>query len=658
VTDRRAYAYGFAAAAVILAAAGLAFDLFVADEHADFSWIAPGVTAVIVGPAAFGVIVVRRQPGNLIGLLLTTQGAALGLMAFVDRMAYAGLDEPGLPGWEWAILANDVLWPLMFSSLVAIAFVFPDGRLLPGRGWRWTARAGLLGLVGSILGMAASRDALPEPWADVERPMPDALEFLAWLMAIAMPAALFAVLAAVWAVRTRFKAATGVERQQLRWLALASLIVPIALAIGFLGGNDSIAGVAAVIAGTAIPAAIAVAITRYRLYELDHLVSRTLVYATLTVLLGAAYFGVSLAAGLATGDSGRFATAAATLAVAAAFRPLRARVQRAVDRRFDRVRYEVLDRIERFNANVREGSATPESIGHVLASALGDPTLELLFWLPESQLHVDAEGHTRDPADTRGRESTPVRRGALELGVVLHARAERPATLDAAVSAAGLAIEIARLRVEVRRQLAEVDASRARIVAAGDDERRRLERDLHDGAQQRLVSIGLALRHTQHGLPEEADALRADLDGAVAELSGAIAELRELSQGLRPAHLDHGLQDALQELARRAPLPVEVDVPAEDLPDGVETTAYFVACEALTNAIKHAGASSVRIEGGRENGHLRLQVSDDGAGGAERNGGSGLLGMADRVAAVGGTLAIDSPSGAGTTVTVELPCAS
>src|SRR5207247_1564661 len=192
---------------------------------------------------------------------------------------------------------------------------------------------------------------------------------------------------------------------------------------------------------------------------------------------------------------------------------------------------------------------------------------------------------------------------------VHHDRAlsERPDLLESVIDAAGLAIEIGRLRAEVARRLAEVEQSRARIVTAGYEERRRLERNLHDGAQQRLVSIGLAVRHVQAQLPDaspEAD----QLDAAVDELGRAIEELRELARGVRPAGLDDGLEPALEGLARRSPLPTTVRATPERFDDGVETTVYFVASEALANAAKHARASLVSLEVARTNGTLILTV--------------------------------------------------
>ena len=433
------------------------------------------------------------------------------------------------------------------------------------------------------------------------------------------------------------------------------------LSTGAVGGATYLA---TSVTQVAVVAAVTVAVLRYRLFEIDTLISRTAGYAVLTGLLAAVYVAIALVGGVAVGTGSRWTTAAATLAVALAFRPLRARVQRVVDRRFDRDRFDGLRRAERFLGDVRAGRAEPEQVGRVLAEAVGDDRLELYFWLPDGALFdgpvfADAGGteHRELPAD--GRERTPVRSGAQQLAVVLHAPSDRPALLREVLETLGLAVEIARLRVEVRRQLARVRDSRARIVAATHAERRRIERNLHDGAQQRLVSVGLTLRHVQHrlrptgGSPDDTAAL---LDGAVAEVGAAIAELRELARGLGPAALDRGLATALADLAARAPLPVHVDTAVERLPGDVEAAAYFLASEAVTNVVKHANATAVSLSAGRENGCLRIVVTDDGVGGAGLRPGSGLAGLADRVDALGGRLDIDSAPGAGTRVTAELPC--
>jgi signal transduction histidine kinase len=242
--------------------------------------------------------------------------------------------------------------------------------------------------------------------------------------------------------------------------------------------------------------------------------------------------------------------------------------------------------------------------------------------------------------------------------VLLHdpALAARPRLLDGILTAAALSVEIARLRVEVRLQLQEVEASRVRIVEAGYEERRRLERDLHDGAQQRLVSLGLQIRRMQRTLPREAGILAPALDRIVGEIGSAITDLRQIAAGVRPARLDDGLAAALRDLARTAPVPVDVDAPVERVAASIEAAAYFVACEALTNAVKHAAASRIAVRASRDDGTLLLTVADDGVGGAVARRGSGLAGLADRVAAHGGRLELTSPPGGGTRIEVAIPC--
>jgi signal transduction histidine kinase len=232
----------------------------------------------------------------------------------------------------------------------------------------------------------------------------------------------------------------------------------------------------------------------------------------------------------------------------------------------------------------------------------------------------------------------------------------RDAVIRGAIERSRLAIDIARLDAALNRQLAALDRSRARIASAGDEERRRIQRDLHDGAQQRLVTVGLALRATEarlraHGQTTEADRL----DAAVADLAATIDELRNLTGRLPLAQLDAGIAAAFQELAERAPLPVTVDAAVGRLARPVEATAYFVGCEGLTNVIKHAQASAAVLRAVRRDGTLLVSVADNGVGGAAARPGSGLAGLTDRVEAAGGRLFVRS-DGTGTLVTAELPC--
>jgi signal transduction histidine kinase len=331
-----------------------------------------------------------------------------------------------------------------------------------------------------------------------------------------------------------------------------------------------------------------------------------------------------------------------------------------VDRRFARARYEGLRRIRSYEDALRRGEAEAEELESALAEALEDPALTLWLRLPQTDAYCAVDGREVRPDEAGSRSRTRVMRHGEELAIVVHDRRlrERPDLLRSVLDAAALSIEVARLRAEVRRQLSRVEASRARLVEAGDEERRRLERDLHDGAQQRLVGLGVALRRMQRSLPREARVLGPHLDEAVAQGGSAIADLRTIAAGLRPPRLDDGLAAALGDLARSSPVPVSVRVDAEDLPAPLEVAAYYTVCEALTNAIKHASASHVEVEAVRRDGRLRVRVRDDGAGGAVARGGSGLAGISDRVGAHGGRLLIDSPPGGGTLLEAELPCAS
>jgi signal transduction histidine kinase len=298
-----------------------------------------------------------------------------------------------------------------------------------------------------------------------------------------------------------------------------------------------------------------------------------------------------------------------------------------------------------------------------LARALGDPTVELVYWLPEDQRFVDARGHIVGlPPPSSGRAVTKVERdgecvAAIVYDAILHD--EQPGYVDAVGAAASLALENERLDAELRSKVEELRASRQRMLSIGLEERRRLERDLHDGAQQRLVSMALNMRLARARLHDDPHGAEQLLDGAGDELEAALGELRELARGIHPAVLsDRGLDTALETLARRAPVPVELQqVPDERLPEAVELAAYYVVAEALTNVAKYAAATHATVDVRRLNGKLVVRVADDGVGGADPEVGTGLRGLADRLAVIEGRLEIDSEPGKGTTITAKIPCA-
>ena len=264
------------------------------------------------------------------------------------------------------------------------------------------------------------------------------------------------------------------------------------------------------------------------------------------------------------------------------------------------------------------------------------------------------------PEEGSGRVATYVDDDGRHIAALVHdaALAHQPDLLEAVSAAANVALERERLQAELGARVIELQASRERIVAAGDAERRRLERNLHDGAQQRLVAIALQLRLLQGHVG--ADPSAEDLVAAVSDqLALSLSELRELARGLHPAVLEHGLAPALESLALRSTVATTVSYePPDRLPEPVELAAYFVASEALANVAKYAQATNVTMRVWRSNGVASIEVADDGVGGADDAGGSGLRGLADRVEALQGNLRVVSPLGAGTTVTAELPCGS
>jgi signal transduction histidine kinase len=308
--------------------------------------------------------------------------------------------------------------------------------------------------------------------------------------------------------------------------------------------------------------------------------------------------------------------------------------------------------------------ARPQEVRDALARALGDPTLEVAFWLPERGAYGDATGGPVElPADG-DRAVTLLEHEDEPLAAIIHdpSLLEEPRLVGAAGAAARLALENAQLQAETRAQLAQVKESRLRIVAAADEERKRIERDLHDGAQQRLSALANQLRAAQLrlGAGSADPAVDALLDSAVGELRAANQELRELVRGVYPAILtEEGLAPAVESLALRNSFPVELDVLEERLPAQVEATAYFVTCEGLANVAKHAQASRATVCIARNDGLLEVEVADDGVGGAQpASGSTGLSGLADRVEALGGRLLVESPPGAGTRIRAEIPCGS
>jgi signal transduction histidine kinase len=293
-------------------------------------------------------------------------------------------------------------------------------------------------------------------------------------------------------------------------------------------------------------------------------------------------------------------------------------------------------------------------VREMLAESLGDRTVSIAYWLPDRERFVDEFGRPVVlPEPGTGRAWTAVDRDGRRVAAIIHDASldTSPELVMAAAAASSLALDNERLKADLQARVEELRLSRLRIMEAGDAARRRIERDLHDGAQQQLVTLALDLRMLKARLKDPA------IDDLSARLATALAELRELARGIHPAILtDRGLTPAISSLADRGTVPIETDVEvSERLPAPVEAAAYFLVAEALTNVTRYAEASSARVEVRRVGDELVVEVADDGVGGVDPQAGTGLRGLDDRVAAVGGTLEIDSPVGGGTRVRARIP---
>ena len=399
-----------------------------------------------------------------------------------------------------------------------------------------------------------------------------------------------------------------------------------------------------------VPVGAGLAVTRYHLYDVDRILSRAVTYLIVTGLVVATYVAVVFVLAGAIDQAvnrSPAATTAATLAAVVVARPAYDAVRDALDRRFQRRRYEAVRQVRAFVAD----PTVARDVEAALGQALGDPSLHVAYRDDSRSRWVTETGHETEV----GESATEVKRGGRTVAAV-STTCDDAGVVRAVLEEAAPELDNARLRAAVAVQLEEVRASRERIAEAQILERRRVERDLHDGAQQRLLGAAAQMQAALlNGSPER---LHAGLEIGVRESRNAVAELRALANGLHPAVLEaRGLPAALEELASRLPVSVVLSGQQQRHPPMLDATMWFVACEAVTNATKHAAASSVvvRLDGG--DACLRLTVEDDGRGGADATG-TGLRGLADGVEAVGGRLTITSTPGAGTQLEPVVPCAS
>jgi signal transduction histidine kinase len=610
--------------------------------------------------AALGVAIARRGPaGSVVGGLLALEGMLIAYTAArVGFWEILGRHPETAERLNWlvALLAESSVWIVAAVSLLLL--FFPDGRL-PSRRWRVVAVVvALTAAVHHVFG-AFDSAAYAHPLEHLQHPFAPAPRPVEWL-AFVSDVTLFALLlVSAASVPLRARRASPLRRRQLKWLALAGAGLPVfivsCLIDILLTGH---AGWLSVIVGTpalaAVPIAIAIALLRHDLYDVDRAVATTITYACVTALLLAAIALVAAGAGVVVGGGSSVAAAAVSAIAVLAFVPLRGRIQRRVDRKLYPLRQAALTAIHDLERAIQDGSAAPELLADRLRVALRDPGLCVAYVRPGTGSFVDETG-----ARVGIRGATMVTRGGTPIGALVPTlRHVSEGLLRDVAAAAVTLVELVQLRLELSAALHEVEASRARLLQADDEARRTVARDLHDGAQQRLVSLGMALRVAQRHLDDGGVDMGGLIDQAVAELGTAVAELREIAHGLRPSTLDDGLAAALRALTRGTPIPVGLDVRSDELPESVSTTLYFVVSEAIANAVKHADATRIDVTVSRADGHVEVRISDDGRGGATVMPGSGLAGMRERVSALGGRLVLMSDDHHGTVVEAVVPCAS
>ena len=635
--------------------------------------------------ATLGTLIIRRLPRHPVGWLV----AAVGLVGPVGTAgeAYAGV-APGLPGRDWVYWSTAEFGGFVPVCIVLLLLVFPDGRLLSRR-WRvvvfLVVGASVAMTVGGRLSeySAGGEDGFTfgKPWLDNPLPVTIGQGHPLWGGGLGWPLFLASLIGAVVSFGLRYRRADGEQRRQVRWL-----VPPFALvAAGFLGmvaeGADSTFWLL-VPGGLAVPMAIAVAVLRHRLYDIDLLIRRSVVYAILWLAIGGVYVAVAALPGIALGDRLPVGAAVAVTVVATlAFQPARRRVDRVVGRLLFGERPSELELLSRFGETVADAFDIADLAPRAAETVRHGLDLE---WARVTLIVGDGEGGRLEPAGASGidlaggRQPERVvpldhgseRLGTIECGAKRDGRwTERDHTVLASLARqaalgihnAHLAAELSARLDEIGRQAAELRASRARLVAAQDTERQRIERDLHDGVQQDLVSLltRLGLARTQlRRDPAAAESTLAELQAQTAEV---LRDLRQLVQGIHPPVLtDRGLLEAVE--AKLSQLPVGVQLHADPSLRGVrfdpdaEAAAYFFVTEGLTNAMKHAAGASVAVRLTVDQEGLVVEVIDDGRGFVPAAApGSGLTGLRDRVEAVGGAMHVHSHPGSGCRLEARMP---
>ena len=650
--------------------------------HRGFAWTAAGITgvvlctavwltaqdpspahqlilaaAVILGvvPAAAGVFVAQDRGTGVLGVLLVLPGLNAALL-FTEVLAQDVAAPP--PGADYVTAASQGTWILLYVVVALPLLFFPEGRLGSPLG-RWLFAVILLDAAVFMLTAATA----PGPFLPPDQSTPHVLGTMPGplataLTAVSLPLLPISLILIVVDLTRRYRASEPGRRRQYRWLTLAATFLPVTIlgtwiSYALIGRAGAVVAIGLGITYLALPTLIAIAVRRPDLFDADRALVATVTRSIILAGLLTLYTAVNAIAGILLSARSPAVAIAVTAGAAILLAPLGRRLQRYVDSRLYRARHAAFESIAELHRETLQARAGPEELQQRLRDALADQTLVVGYCRPASGDVVDARGAAMQVPEPL----VDITIGPERIGV-LSTRAPIAGELVRAIAArAAPLVELVRLRLELRQALSDAEDSRARLLRVGYEERVRLERDLHDGAQQRLVALGMALRLAQRRLGRGVD-VSAVFDEAVAELGTAVSELRLLAHGIRPSCLDDGLVPALSQLISTAHLPIVLHMTATDLDEDVETTAYYVAAEAITNAVKHAEAATITLDVDVVDGHLRVCITDDGNGRASARPGSGLAGLVDRVGAHGGQLSINSQQGAGTIIEALLPCAS
>jgi signal transduction histidine kinase len=647
--------------------------------------------------AAAGTVVAARRPRNPVGWIFLGAGASLATAYAAQQYSiHTNFVSPGsLPGGLIAAwLGGSANVPLIPLLVVFLPLLFPDGHL-PSARWRIPARILVLTSIAYVVlaAIPATLTVGPDGTAagqasDLSRgPASDAVSLLTFFT-------LFAGLASIATLIVRYRRALGEEREQLKWFLYAGAVMVAGFALIILDSTlhgpvlDLIAPPLAVLAILAVPAATGVAILRYRLYDIDVVINRTLVYGALAAFITAVYVGIVVGVGTLVGSGGQpniVLSIIATAIVAVAFQPVRERLQKVANRVVYGNRATPYEVLSQFSERVAETYAADEALprmARVLGEGTGADRAEV--WLRRDgtllpaaawQVAVDSGGPGADAIALNGQDlpempgadrAVAVRHQGDLLGAltVTKRRGESLTPVEEKLladlaSQAGLVLKNVGLTAELLQRLEELRASRHRLVAAQDEERRRLERNLHDGAQQNLVALKVKLGLAEMLADKDADKTRQLLAELKDDTDETLDTLRDLARGIYPPLLaDRGLAVALEAQARKATLPVEViAVGIERYPQEVEAAVYFCALEALQNVQKYAAASSATVRLSGRDGSVAFDVEDDGKGfdPATTVRGAGMTNMADRLNALGGGIEVESKPGSGVRLRGTIP---